>query len=153
MRHGNRRLDLLLAFGAASFILLPWYRLESGFFGLDWFGDFPFTESAAPGVLQLLGHGRLWLLGVVLFFGLGFAARFIVDPMRRGAFFAAAGAAGLVYLCLQGLAVGFSGWTWGISEALFRTAVRRANPPWVPVPSPWLSSSSSCSPSVSSSAE
>ncbi|MDQ0419666.1 iron(III) transport system permease protein [Peteryoungia aggregata LMG 23059] len=121
MRHGNRRLDLLLAFGAASFILLPWYRLESGFFGLDWLGDFPFTESAAPGVLQLLVHGRLWLLGVVLFFGLGFAARFIVDPMRRGAFFAAAGAAGLVYLCLQGLAVGFSGWTWGISEALFGT--------------------------------
>jgi iron(III) transport system permease protein len=119
MRHGNRRLDLLLAFGAASFILLPWYRLESGFFGLDWLGDFPFTENAAPGVLQLLGHGRLWLLGVVFFFGLGFAARFIVDPMRRGAFFAAAGAAGLVYLCLQGLAVGFSGWTWGISEALF----------------------------------
>jgi len=121
MRHGNRRLDLLLAFGAASFILLPWYRLESGFFSLGWLGDFPFTEETAPGVLQLLGHGRLWLLGVVLFFGLGLASRFIADPMRRGAFFAAAGAAGLVYLCLQGLAVGFSGWTWGISEALFGT--------------------------------
>lgn len=119
MRHGNRRLDLLLAFGAASFILLPWYRLDSGFFGLDWLGEFPFTESAAPGVLQVLGHGRLWLIGVVLFFGLGLGSRFIVDPMRRGAFFAAAGAAGLFYLCLQGLAIGFSGWTWGISETLF----------------------------------
>lgn len=119
MRHGNRRLDLLLAFGAASFILLPWYRLESGFFGLDWLGDFPFTESTAPGVLQLLGHGRLWLLGVVLFFCLGLGARFLAGSMRRGAFFAAAGAAGLIYLCLQGLAVGSSGWTWGISETLF----------------------------------
>jgi len=119
MRHGNRRLDLLLAFGAASFLMLPWYRLDSGFFGLGWLGDYPFSEQSAPGVLQLLGHGRLWLLGVVLFFGLGFAARFIADPMRRGAFFSAAGAAGLVYLCLQGLAVGFSGWTWAISETLF----------------------------------
>ncbi len=70
-------------------------------------------------------HGRLWLLGVVLFFGLGFAARFIVDPMRRGAFFAAAGAAGLVYLCLQGLAVGFSGWTWGSAKP-FSDSFRRA---------------------------
>ena len=119
MRHGNRRLDLLLALGAASFLLLPWYRLETGFFGLGWLGDFPFSEPAAPGVLQLLGHGRLWLLGVILFLGIGIAARFIADPMRRGALFAAAGAAGLVYLCLQGLAVGFSGWTWGISETLF----------------------------------
>lgn len=119
MRHGNRRLDLLLAFGAASFILLPWYRQETGFFGLTWLRDFPFSTETAPGVLQLVGHDRLWLLGVVLFFGLGLAARFIADPMRRGAFFAAAGAAGLVYLCLQGLAVGFSGWTWGISETLF----------------------------------
>ncbi len=119
MRHGNRRLDLLLAFGAASFLLLPWYRQEAGFFGLGWLGDFPLAENTAPGILQLFGHGRLWLLGVVLFFGLGVAARFIAEPMRRGAFFAAAGAAGLVYLCLQGLAVGFSGWTWGISETLF----------------------------------
>ena len=119
MRHGNRRLDLLLAFGAASFLLLPWYRQESGFFGLSWLGQFPFEPDVAPGILQLLGHGRWWLLGVILFFCIGLGARFIADPMRRGALFAAAGAAGLVYLCLQGLAVGFSGWTWGISETLF----------------------------------
>ena len=119
MRHGNRRLDLLLALGAASFILLPWYRLESGIWGLGWLGDFPFNEQSAPGILQLLGYGRLWLIGVVLFFGLGVAARFVADPTRRGSFFAAAGAAGLVCLCIQGLAVGFSGWTWAISETLF----------------------------------
>lgn len=119
MRHGNRRLDLLLAFGVASFILLPWYRQEAGFFGLGWLGAFPFTEETAPGILQLLAHGRLWLVGVVLFLSLGFVARIIADPMRRGALFAVTGAAGLVYVCLQGLAIGFSGWTWGISESLF----------------------------------
>jgi iron(III) transport system permease protein len=119
MRHGNRRLDILLALGIASFLLLPWYRVDSGFFGLRWLTGFPLAPETSPGLLHMLVHGRFWLVGVVLFLGLGAAARFVADPMRRGAFFASAGAAGLVYLCLQGLAIGFSGWTWTISEDLF----------------------------------
>ncbi len=119
MRHGNRRLDILLALGGASFLLLPWYRVDTGFFGLRWLAGFPLAPETSPGLLQMLFHGRSWLIGVVLFLCLGAAARFVADPLRRGAFFASAGAAGLVYLCLQGLAIGFSGWTWTISEDLF----------------------------------
>jgi iron(III) transport system permease protein len=43
----------------------------------------------------------------------------MADPMRRGAVLAWAGAIGVVFLSLQGLAVGFTGWTWTISETLF----------------------------------
>ena len=36
MTHGNRRLDIVLAVGLAALVLVPWYRIEGGFFGLGW---------------------------------------------------------------------------------------------------------------------
>ncbi|AGS21922.1 ABC transporter permease [Rhizobium etli] len=119
MRRGNRRLDIVLGLGAAALILVPWYRIEGGFFGFKWPSAFPFSADTAPGLLQILQHGRTWLAGVVLLFLLGCLARLVRDPMRRGTLLASLGAVGLVFLSLQGLAIGFSGWTWAISENLF----------------------------------
>jgi iron(III) transport system permease protein len=119
MRHGNRRLDVVLILGAVALTLLPWYRIETGFFGLGWLAGFPFSREAAPGFVQIIAHGRLWLGGGLVLLLLAIAARGIVNPMHRGAALASTGAVGVLFLSLQGLAVSFNGWTWAISETLF----------------------------------
>ncbi|EJC75404.1 ABC-type Fe3+ transport system, permease component [Rhizobium leguminosarum bv. trifolii WSM2012] len=119
MRHGNRRLDVVLILGAVALTLLPWYRIENGFFGLGWVAGFPSSPEAAPGIVQIFAHGRLWLAGALVLFLLAVAARGMADPMRRGAVLAWTGAIGVLFLSLQGLAIGFSGWNWTVSETLF----------------------------------
>ncbi len=119
MTHGNRRLDIVLALGAVALTLLPWYRIDGGFFGFGWLAGFPLSAEAAPGLVQIALHGRLWLAVAVLLLLVAGMARGMADPMRRGAVLAWAGALGVVFLALQGLAVGFTGWTWTISETLF----------------------------------
>ncbi|WP_337182838.1 iron ABC transporter permease [Shinella sp.] len=119
MTHGNRRLDIVLILGAVALTLLPWYRIENGFFGFGWLSGFPLSAEAAPGLVQIAAHGRLWLAAVVLLLLIAGLARGMADPMRRGAVLAWVGAVGVLFLALQGLAIGFSGWTWAISESLF----------------------------------
>jgi iron(III) transport system permease protein len=119
MEYRNRRLDIVLALGLAAFVVVPWYRIDGGFFRFDWFDGFPSDPTVAPGLLQIIAHGRWWLLVPLLWIGLAIAARFTENPMRRGALLAYAGAMGIGFLSLQGLAIGFSGWTWTISETLF----------------------------------
>ncbi|WP_418137388.1 ABC transporter permease [Agrobacterium sp. El2ro-1b] len=119
MTHGNRRLDIVLALGLAALVLVPWYRIESGFFGLGWLSDFPTSSQVAPGILQMITEGRTWLFGVLIFFLLGAVARTLSNPILRGRLLVAAGAFGLAFLVLQGLAIGFTGWTWQATESLF----------------------------------
>jgi iron(III) transport system permease protein len=119
MRHGNRRLDVVLVLGAVALTLLPWYRIEGGFFGLGWLAGFPLSAEAAPGLVQIFAHGRLWLAGALALLLLAGAARGMADPMRRGAALAWLGAAGVAFLTLQGLAIGYTGWTWGVSDRMF----------------------------------
>jgi iron(III) transport system permease protein len=119
MDNRNRRLDLVLAFGAAALVVLPWYRIEKGFLSFSWLGDFPGAASAAPGMLQIFVHGRLWLLAALLALLGAAAARLVTDPMRRGALLAWAGGFGIVFLALQGLAIGNTGWNWAITQTLF----------------------------------
>lgn len=119
MESSNRRLDVALALGGAAFLFLPWYRIEGGFYGFGWLSGFLTEAATAPGLLQILVHGRPWLVAALLLFFVAMAARFVADPMKRGGLLAWTGATGIAFLCLQGLAIGFSGWTWTISEVLF----------------------------------
>ncbi|CAN7703440.1 ABC transporter permease [Neorhizobium tomejilense] len=121
MRHGNRRLDMVLVLGVVALTLLPWYRIENGFLGLGWLAGFPLSPEAAPAVVQMVAHGRLWLSGALVLLFLAVMARTMADPMRRGALLAWIGAMGVLFLSLQGLAIGFSGWIWTVSETLFGT--------------------------------
>ncbi|MBB4278699.1 ABC transporter permease [Rhizobium mongolense] len=119
MKNHNRRLDIALIFAVAALMLLPWYRIEGGFFGLGWLSAFPGESSTAPGILQIVQHGRWWLAIAVFLVLLGGIARFLSDPAQRGTLLSFAGGLGLFVLALQGLAIGFSGWTWTVSEVLF----------------------------------
>ncbi len=119
MERSDRRLNIALAIGLAGFTLVPWYRIESGFFSLGWLGNFPTGSAEAPGLLQIFEYGRWTLAVMALLFGAGLCARaFKVSPLRSNMLIAA-GVAGIVFLVLQGLAVGLTGWTWTISETLF----------------------------------
>ncbi|MGF6176226.1 ABC transporter permease [Ensifer sp. 4252] len=119
MEHRNRRLDLTLGLGLAAFLAVPWYRIEGGFFGLGWLSGFPSDAAVAPGLAQIFAHGRSWLFIALVLLGICAAARFVRDPARRGSVLAVAGAIGLLFIAFQGLAIGFTGWTWTISETLF----------------------------------
>lgn len=119
MDNRNRRLDIALGLGMAALLILPWYRIEGGFLGFGWLAGFPADAAVAPGILQIFGFGRLWLAIAAVILAVAVAARFVGDPIRRGTLLAWVGAAGVLFLTLQGLAIGFSGWTWTISETLF----------------------------------
>ncbi|MGE7370438.1 ABC transporter permease [Neorhizobium sp. NPDC001467] len=119
MNNRNRRLDIVLTLGFAAMALLPWYRIEQGFYAFGWLGVLPGEPSVAPGILQILLHGRVWLIAVLAAYGLAVAARFTADPMLRGKLLGLAGGFGVLFLAFQGLAIGVTGFTWTISEAIF----------------------------------
>ena len=119
MDNRNRRLDITLALGILAFLVVPWYRIEGGFLGFGWLSSFPGETAVAPGFLQIFSHGRWWIGIAALFMTLAVAGRFIADPVKRGSVLVWAGALGLLFLAIQGLAIGFSGWSWSISESLF----------------------------------
>jgi iron(III) transport system permease protein len=119
MNNSTRRLDIALGFGVAALLILPWYRIEGGFLDFGWLAEFSSDAAVAPGLLQIFAYGRPWLIVAAVLLAAAIAARFIADPMRRGALLAYAGAIGIAFLAIQGLAIGFSGWTWAISDMVF----------------------------------
>lgn len=121
MKTHNRRLDIVLALGLAAFTIFPWYRIDGGFFGFGWLSGFPVEPAVAPGFLQIAAFGKWWLVLPALAVLAALSVRFIGDAARRGSLLAWAGAAGIVIMALQGLAIGLSGWNWTISEAMLGT--------------------------------
>lgn len=115
MMRDNRRLDFLLLAAAISFLLVPWYRLRGGFFGLGWVRDYLGDDRIWPGVAQL---GQWWLWPVPVLILLAAGLRLTLSPARRGGWLAVIGAAGIVWMMTQGLSVGLRGWNWGALEAL-----------------------------------
>ncbi len=119
MNNRNRRLDIVLALGLAAVALMPWYRIEQGFYAFTWLADFPGEPEVAPGILQIVLHGRTWLIAVLAAYSTAIAARFTANPMLRGKLLAIAGGFGVLFLAFQGLAIGMTGFTWTISETMF----------------------------------
>lgn len=100
-----------LAVGAAGFLLVPWYALEGSLFSTGWLRAYAGRE-AAPALLQGLRYERIWLLplGGLLLAGLALLSPRLGRAARaRGLL--ALGAAGFIYLLLQGFAIGPRGWT------------------------------------------
>ncbi len=119
MTRENRRLDITFGLGLAAICLLPWYRVEGGFFALEWVGEMAGEPDLYPGFLQLF-LGRFWLLIAFALFAAAIATRFIMPAGNaRGGRLALIGAIGVGFMALQGLAITFWGWAWGIGDALF----------------------------------
>ncbi|HEV7434357.1 MAG TPA: iron ABC transporter permease [Pseudorhizobium sp.] len=120
MSSSDRRLDWIFGAGVLSLLLLPWYRIEGGFFGFSWLADFMRNEDLAPAILQATVNGRWWLWAAILLFAAAILVRVMRSPSeQRGTTFARIGAAGVLVLAFQGLAISFGGWAWTIPESLF----------------------------------
>ena len=119
MTRENRRLDVTFGLGLAAICLLPWYRVEGGFFSLQWVGEMAGEPDLYPGLLQLF-LGRIWLLIAFILFAAGIATRVAMPAGKpRGRRLALIGAIGVGFMILQGLAITLWGWAWGVNETLF----------------------------------
>ncbi len=119
MKQHNRRLDIVLALALAAFVLLPWYRIEDGFLSFGWLAGMFGDGATAPGLWQIAFFGRPWIGAVAVFMLLCAGARLLLPVERRSGVLIWASLLGVLVLTLQGLAIGFSGWNWTISENLF----------------------------------
>lgn len=117
----NRRLDLILAAGIFALVALPWYRIRSGFFSLEWLPDFIASEKLWPGLVQALtGNWQFWpILGLI---AAAVYLRATRMPGERGKALIVIGVAGLLWMVSEGLALGLRGWNWGLLEATFGPA-------------------------------
>src|SRR5690606_36902819 len=92
MTGDNRRLDLIFAARAAALLLLPWYRVRTGFFGLGWLAEMPGKRDLWPAVAQIV-TGRWHLLPVLALVLLAAALRLLAPAgRRRGGWLALTGA-------------------------------------------------------------
>lgn len=119
-QRGHRFVLLWIAAGLAGFFLLPWYAIEDGFFSFDWLYGYPFEPPGAPAIAQVLLHQRAWLWPVLpaLIVPLFVARRPRGDLFRARVLVVAAGA-GLLWMAVQGFAIGPLGFSWEWTEGLF----------------------------------
>lgn len=90
----------------ASFVLLPWYKVEGGFLSFDWLAQ---PADATPAIMLALG-GRPWLLPLIL--PLLLASWLVARNNPKS--LAVAGAAGLLWLAIEGFSIIHSGWGFGL---------------------------------------
>lgn len=118
MTSEDRRLNRVLVAAALALLVVPWYRVRSGFFGFDWLGDMLSRGDLFPGAIQAAtGRWQLWPLVVLI--GLAFVLRGRPSGADRGRHMVWIGAAGLAWMGIEGLAIGMRGWNWGLLEATF----------------------------------
>ncbi|MGI9522021.1 MAG: ABC transporter permease [Hyphomicrobiaceae bacterium] len=117
-----KRFDLFwTAVGVAGFCLLPWYTLEDGFWGFDWVIDgYPFEPDYSPGLFLIGQSLKLWLWPIVFFLLLPLMTRGLPQTDRRiPTILTISGGGGLLYMMLQGFAIGIQGFQWPWLETLF----------------------------------
>jgi len=127
----RRAISLWLALAWFGFAVLPWNAIGgSGFFAFQWLGQYPSAAASAPALVQLLWHGRLWLLPLllVLLAPLAFLWRPATHPdsrRRTARALIALGAAGLIYIGAIALAIDIEGWRWRELATAFGELPRR----------------------------
>jgi iron(III) transport system permease protein len=119
MTDDDRRVNLLIAAALVSVAVLPWYHIQSGFFGFSWLVDWTAEPGLWPGLAQPFSdRWWLWPLPLLLLAVLALRIWWPAGP-RRGRALTALGVVGLVWLAIEGLSVGLRGWNWRLLEALF----------------------------------
>ena len=122
MSADNKRLDRVLLGSMVALLILPWFRIRSGFFSFDWLGDIFSKQDLWPGLGQAF-IGRWQLLPLILLVGAALWLRLARAPSaQRGRNFIWIGALGLLWLSFEGLSLGLRGWNWGLLESLFGAA-------------------------------
>ncbi|MBM3569303.1 MAG: iron ABC transporter permease [Alphaproteobacteria bacterium] len=91
---------------ALGLLVLPWYALQDGVWGLAWVGAWSGSD-AAPALLQAMRHGKPWLWPLLAAFALCWWR-----PL-------AGSALGLFWLMFQAAAIGLRGWALPGLEAAF----------------------------------
>ena len=120
-----------LAVAWFGFAVLPWSAIGGGgFFAFQWPGQYPWALASAPALVQLLLHGRLWFLPllIVLLVPPAFLGRPAKDrdTMRRTApAFIAIGAVGLVCIAAIAVSIDINGWRWPELATVFGELPRR----------------------------
>ena len=119
MKRGN--LGLWLAVGWIGFAVLPWNAIGGqGFLGFRWIQAYPLGVREAPAVVQLVLHGRLWLLPLAVALALPAALLFRrMESRAASRLLIAAGALGVATLFAIALAMDIGGWTWPALASLF----------------------------------
>ncbi|MEM7045136.1 MAG: iron ABC transporter permease, partial [Pseudomonadota bacterium] len=102
--------------GGFTFLVLPWYAVEDGFFSFAWLVDgWVGDRDFAPGLFQGLLHEKWWLLPLIL----PLATALLAVWRRDNRLLLASGIGGLALLLLQAFAIYHRGWAWPILELLF----------------------------------
>ena len=117
----NRTVLLWFVVGWIGFLILPWYVIEDGFWGLEWVLDgYPFDTDYGPAWAHLLEEEKVWLAPIPLFLLLPFLTRGRIksDPLYSKILIIS-GLGGLSYIVTQGFIVGIAGWEYTSLESLF----------------------------------
>ena len=117
----NRTVLLWFVVGWIGFLILPWYVIEDGFWGLEWVLDgYPFDTDYGPAWAHLLEGEKVWLAPIPLFLLLPFLTRGRIksDPLYSKILIIS-GLGGLSYIITQGFIVGIAGWEYTSLESLF----------------------------------
>lgn len=117
----NRVVILWLLVGVAGFCLLPWYVLDEGLWSFEWlFNGYPFDTDYAPALFLLLQGEKHWLSPLMLPL---LAPLLVLRRGKRDPLFSSilclAGGLGLLYLLVQGFAIGIRGWNSELFLAVF----------------------------------
>ena len=117
----NRTVLLWFVVGWIGFLILPWYVIEDGFWGLEWVLDgYPFDTDYGPAWAHLLEEEKVWLAPIPLFLLLPLLTRGRIksDPLYSKILIIS-GLGGLSYIITQGFIVGIAGWEYTSLESLF----------------------------------
>ncbi len=108
----NRTALLWLIVAIVAYSCVPWYMLEDGFWSMEWLDGYPFDTDYAPALFLIAQGEKLWLAPIGIAILLAIPAAFLNNTNRLyGWLLITAGAAGLIFLCAQGLSIGIRGWT------------------------------------------
>ena len=107
--------------GWVSYLVVPWYGVEDGFFRFEWlFDGYPFDPDYAPAAFLLVQGEKLWLAPLIL----PLLASFLVLRLRKsdpayGIILILVGAIGFSWLIVQGFSIGIRGFNFNWLTALF----------------------------------